>query len=159
MAEKSEWDGLVEKTQEDLAALGVEPEPRISKLVAEIRNLGAGPQAEARAKLDLVITREVIGGIGGLVQASEALVRSSDENTTVMSSLASRLNWLTFGLLVFSGAQVWLAFRHPPQPINVSVPAPVVQVVPPVVPSPQQSPVPAVGVHRNSSPAVRTKRR
>lgn len=153
MADRSHWDEVTERAQAGLTKLGVDAPPEIARLVAEVRELGGGPQQEARAKLDLVITKGINDGIAGLVKATMALVRSSDENTNTMSKLGRTLNWLTAGLVIFSAAQVWLAFRNAPQPIQVNVPAPVVQVVPTGLSAPQQSPVAPAPVQRRSSSA------
>lgn len=158
------WDEMTDKAHAQLAKLGLDSSVEIARLVAEVRGLAGGPQQEARAKLDLVITKGINDGVVRLADATMALVKSSDDNTKTMSALGRTLNGLTFGLLVFAGAQVWLAFRNPPQPIHVNVPAPVVQVVP-ATPAPQQSPVtPALKPRSPGAPSpppstVQSKRR
>jgi hypothetical protein len=145
MVSKSYWEARTEETQAALKELGVDTPASMAQLVAEIRELGPGPQMEARAKLDLILTGAINDGIKGLVKATWALVKSSDENTKTMSTLARRLNWLTgvyvaltAALVFFAGVQIWLVRRGTPPPIVipapvVNVPAPVVQVVTPTM--------------------------
>jgi hypothetical protein len=142
----SQWEIDTDKTASDLRDLGLDVPTSTARLVTEIRNLGAGPQLEAKAKLDLVLAKGFDDGVRSLVGATRALVDSSDQNTDVMSALQIKLNRLTGALVAFAAIQT-IAFvvslvrsSPPPAPINVSMPPAVVQIVPAPTPAPSMPP-------------------
>ena len=138
MTNDSQWDNWTEEAQRALSKLGVEVSKEQARLVAEIHYLPVGGQMQARAKLDLVILGSVAKGIDGLAKATDALVESSNNNTDRMEALGKQLNALTSTyvrltavIAFFALLQIALAFFVSPK--QIVVPAPVVNVAPPIV--------------------------